>query len=115
MKRYITLGDGRKIGLGKYVAAWKQCLALEPGTFIGKGVNGWGQTAGEALRDLREGLHDRINRHDPAYGKGRKWDTNWYREMVRAAHALNTPRLIVDWLPADLSARFSYRLRENCI
>ena len=34
MRRYVTLGDGRKIGLGAYVSAWKTCLTLPPDTHI---------------------------------------------------------------------------------
>lgn len=71
-RRYVTLGDGRRIRLGKYVAAWRQCLALPPDTYIGRGVNGWGQTAAEALRDLREGMHDRINQAIPYRLRGLK-------------------------------------------
>lgn len=72
MQRYITLGDGRKIGLGKYVAAWKACKALPPNTPIGKGVTGWGR-------------------------------------------AINNPRLIVRWLPADMMKipRFAERVAEG--
>ncbi len=99
--RYVTLGDGRKIGLGKYVAAWKACKALRPGDWIGKGVDGWGQTAGEALASLRAGMTDRINKQIPGYGVGRKWSPEWYWPMARAAADLNG-RVMVRWLPADL-------------
>lgn len=101
-KRFITLGCGRTIGLGKYVAAWKQCLALEPKTWIGAGVSGVGESAGEALAGLRKGLDDRINRNIPGYGKGRKWSYEWQGAVYRAAGDLNNPRLIVRWLPPDL-------------
>jgi hypothetical protein len=115
MKRYITLGCGRHIGLGRYVAAWKACLVLGPDTPIGRGVDGWGQNAGEALRDLRAGLDDRINRHLPWYGKGRKWDGDWQRSMSYAARELNTPRLVVHWLPSDLRKIERFREREGAI
>ena len=101
-KRYITLGCGRRIGLGRYVAAWKQCLVLPPTVWIGPGISGWGQSAGEALRDLRAGLDDRINRNIPGYGKGRKWSSDWYWPMVRAARDVNNPRLVIRWLPPEL-------------
>lgn len=101
-KRYITLGDGRTIGLGKYVTAWKACLELPPNTPIGRGINGWGQTAGEALVDLRRGLEDRINRQIPGYGVGRKWSSDWYFATWNASRQVNNPRLVVRWLPADM-------------
>jgi hypothetical protein len=102
MKRYVTLGDGRTIGLARYCAAWKQCLELPANTPIGRGINGWGQTAGEALRDLRRGLEDRINSHIPGYGVGRKWSSDWYFATWNASRQINNPRLIVRWLPADM-------------
>lgn len=108
----ITLGCGRTIGLGRYVAAWKACLDLPPRTYVGRGVDGWGQTAGEALADLRRGLDDRINRHLPWYGKGRKWSYEWQKDTMQAAWRINHPRLIIDWLPPHLKARFHHRLRE---
>lgn len=109
-KRYVTLGDGRHIGLGAYVAAWRSCKTLEPSTYVGRGISGHGDTAGEALRQLREGMDDRINRHDPTFGHGRKWSYQWQAETMRAASALNTPRLVVHWLPAWLKEKFSDRL-----
>lgn len=108
--RYVTLGDGRAIGLGAYVAAWKHCLVLPPHTRIGRGVNGWGENAGEALANLRYGLHDRINRHIPGFGKGRKWHHDWQRQMMQAADHINQPRLRIYWLPNDLNVRFQHRL-----
>lgn len=112
MKRYVTLGCGRPIGLGRYVAAWKACRDLPENTPIGRGVDGWGQNAGEALRDLRFGLHDRINRQIPGYGVGRKWSSDWYFATWTASRALNNPRLIVRWLPADMMKipRFAERV-----
>lgn len=109
----VTLADGRKIGLGKYVAAWRTCRELPPDTWIGKGVSGWGQTAGEALADLRRGLEDRINRHIPGYGVGRKWSSDWYFATWNASRAINNPRLIVRWLPADMMKipRFAERVQ----
>lgn len=113
-KRYIALGCGRGIGLGRYVAAWKQYLELAPNIWIGKGVSGWGQTAGEALQDLRRGLDDRINKHMPWFDKGRKWDSDWQAAMWRASRDLNHPRLVIRWLPRDLMRvpRFRERVEQ---
>jgi hypothetical protein len=58
-------------------------------------VDGWGQTAAEALVDLRRGLEDRINKGDPAFGKGRKWEWEYQIETTRAARELLLdPRLL---------------------
>lgn len=56
---------------------------------------------------------NRINRHIPNYGRGRKWAPDWQRETLQAAGRLNTPRLVIDWLPRHLKARFADRLRCN--
>lgn len=111
MGKVVALGCGRRIGLGHYVKAWKACLALSAGTSVGRGVSGYGDTAGEALAELRRGLHDRINRHLPWYGKGRKWSHDWERAMGIGARALNTPRLIIRWLPEDLMKVERFRER----
>lgn len=84
MSRYVVLGNGRTIRLSRYVAAWKACLVTPPSTRIGDGISGWGENAGEALEALREGLHDRINRHLPWYRRGRKWHSDWQRSMSMA-------------------------------
>lgn len=114
-KRYVTLGDGRKIGLGRYVAAWKACRELPPNTPIGRGISGWGQTAGEALEELRNGLIDRINRQVPGFGQGRKWSADWYFATWNASRQVNNPRLIVRWLPADMMKvpRFAQRVADG--
>ena len=125
--RYVTLGNGRKISLGAYVRAWKTCRSLNPRTWIGPGVSGFGQTAGEALVELRRGLDDRINMRgirdletlrpkevrNRRYSKMRKLSADWQRAMTQAASALNTPRLVIHWLPADLRKRFAHRLFDR--
>lgn len=93
--RYVTLADGRKIGLGSYVNAWQRCRELAPETHIGRGISGRGETASEALYELRRGMHDRINRHIPGFGRGRKWESAWYWQARRLTDDVNTPRLIV--------------------
>ncbi len=110
--RVITLGDGRQVRLGTYVKAWKICLGLAAGTWLPCTPGGWPGTAEEALQEFRAGLHDRINRHLPWYGKGRKWDSEWQRHTLQAALQLNTPRLTIHWLPERLKARFGRRLSD---
>ena len=112
MARYVTLGDGRKISLGRYVAAWKACKTLSPDTAIGRGVSGTGETASEALRRLHAGMHDRINRHIPGYGIGRKWSDDWFWPTWRASRDLNS-RVVIRWLPSDLKSRFAHRLEQG--
>jgi hypothetical protein len=37
------------------------------------------RTREEILGEFRDGVHDRINRHAPGFGAGRKWDSEWQR------------------------------------
>lgn len=116
-QRYIMLGCGRRIGLARYVEAWKACLALDPKTWIGRGVDGLGQNAGEALRDLRRGLHDRINRHIPGFGQGRKWDSDYQRHIGHIANRLNMRCIIWQvetrcW-PTEWQSRFAHRITPD--
>lgn len=70
-------------------------------------------TAEEWLRWFRERLDVKISSHIKGFEIGRKWDLDYQVEIRRAARALNTPRLVIDWLPADLKTRFAHRLRRN--
>ena len=112
MKRYITLPNGHRCGLPTYCKAWRTLKALKPEAQI-KGWDYFGIDADRILRDIRYGVHARINRHISDYGHGRKWDDNWQRDMSRAGRDLNTPRLIISWLPEDIRERFAHRLRVN--
>ena len=109
--RYVTLGNGRKVTLGKYVAAWRTCLTLDPNAYVGTCPDGWDGRARDALAQFRAGMHDRINRRLPWYRRGRKWDNDWQRETLQAAARLNHPRYVLDWLPPHLKGRFHHRLR----
>lgn len=112
--RVITLGNGKQVRLGNYVAGWKRAKKSKRGTRFNHGLCGWWSlTREEILREFNEGLHDRINRHIPWFGKGRKWNQDWQREMGHAAFLLNNPKLIIDWLPQDLKVRFARRLRNG--
>lgn len=84
---------------------------LEPSTPVNPCPDGWHGRASDALQQFRAGMHDRINRHAPGFGAGRKWASGWQRETMQAAARLNTPRLIIDWLPDHLRGRFAYRMR----
>ena len=111
VKRVIVLGNGKHIGIGAYVNGWKACKEAPEGTRYKHGLTGWGpETREEILRGFDYGLHDRINRHIPGYGTGRKWDTAWYWDIKRAAEELNNPRRVIRYLPKDLKERFAHRI-----
>lgn len=105
--RYVTLGCGRKVPLGAYVAAWKKALDAPLGSrFNGSPSDSRLPASREdVLREFRAGMTDRINRNVPGFGKGRKWASDYYWSMRRAAQEVNNPRLIIRYLPPDLMKR----------
>lgn len=111
MTQVIRLPNQKLCSLSAYARAWKAIKNLPPATSV-FGWACWPVQAGEVLEVLRFGLHDRINRHVEWHGKGRKWGEGYQVEFRRAGRAVNTPRLILDWLPADLRDRFGHRLRK---
>lgn len=114
MKRVIRLPNGKQVGIGAYARAWKKLAA---GKYADDDVfRDWDYfpvTADVVLLKMRDGMHDRINRHLPAYGRGRKWSSDWQREVEHTARLVNTPRLVVRWVPRDLRARLSHRIERN--
>ena len=111
MKRVIKLPNDRRVSLPVYVNAWRTLKAMDPSESV-KGWDHFPTPAGEILRKLRAGMHDRINRHLPGYGQGRKWDDIWQLETARAADKLNAPRHVIRWLPHWLRDRFNHRLED---
>ncbi len=112
MKRAIRLPNGKWCGLAAYVQSWRTVRALPPEASV-RGFGDWPEPAADVLRELRYGLHDRINRHIPSFGVGRKWDHDWQREVGHTARAVNTPRLIVRWVPAHLQGRLAHRITRG--
>ena len=105
----IRLPSGRSVRLPVYVQAWRALLTLDPEVQLNDWWY-WPVPAHQVLREIRRGVHNRINRHDPDYGKGRKWGGQWQLETQRAARDLNTPRLALHYLPPWLRARYAHRL-----
>ena len=111
-KRVVTLPNGKRCGLGVYVSAWRKLKALPSDAQI-SGFDHFPDDAGRILRQVRFGMHDRINRHIPGFGRGRKWHQDWQRHALQCAIAVNTPRLIVRWVPSDLRKRLAHRITQN--
>ena len=82
MKRFITLPNGKPCSLPVYCAAWRQLKALPPDAEI-RGFKDWPEPARDVLREMHYGLHNRINRHDPRYMRGRKWSNDWQRAAIQ--------------------------------
>ncbi len=116
-KRVVTLGDGRKVPLGKYVEAWQKAKSLPPETPV-RGTPSdpiGGGTAADVLREMRAGMDDRINRKDPSYGKGRKWDDSWQNDARRLAETLKMKSEVPAGQahPVDLRGKIAHRLEDG--
>lgn len=111
-KQYITLPNGRNVGLGIYAKAWRELKKMNRNALV-PGFGYFAEPAWSILTAMRGGLSERINAKVPGYGVGRKWSREYEVETYRAAQALNQPRLIIDWLPKWLEPRFAGRLRRN--
>lgn len=113
-KRFVTLGSGRKVGLGAYTRAWRQAKTLPAGTRVretpGSGVGG--NTAGTALREFREGMHDRINTRGKLKQSGRKWSDEWQSSARRAQHALRAGARMERDTPKSIKRRLPHRVRK---
>jgi hypothetical protein len=96
-RRCIVLPNGNRCGVATYVAAWHTLKTIAPDEHV-KGFHWWPEKASRILRELRYGMHDRINRHDPAYGRGRKWFDDYQTHQSRDARRVNeyAARRIVD-------------------
>jgi len=110
--RFVTLPNQRRCTLGRYVAAWRALRAMNPAA-PAAGFDDVPLPALEILRQLRRGMHERINRHLPAYGRGRKWTYDWQGNAMFTARLVNTPRLCIDWVPPDFRQRLQHRLRAR--
>ncbi len=90
--RYVTLGTGRQVSLSAYVAAWRRVKAMKPDAVIRNGIQWFDQSAAEVLRQFRDGMHDRINRHLPGYGRGRRWAREYQVSLLRDCTAIRDYR-----------------------
>lgn len=105
---------GREVDVRDYAKMWRRVQQAPPGVTFKESLRGWWPISREELLEqFRDGMHDRISRNMPHYGKGRKWDADWQNATWRASREINFPHLILSWLPSWLKERFTHRLREN--
>lgn len=103
----VILPNGRRVGLGAYVAAWKTLRGMDPAAAV-RGFDYFPAPAGDVLRRMREGLTDRINqRGGYAVPESRVHPSIW-------GH-VGTPRVIlypgqVRLLPRSARARVEHRV-----
>lgn len=116
---YVTLGDGRKVTLGQYAEAWKTAARSHPDKLVRGNPAALDRTtlspAGEARMRFVEGMQDRINRKDPAYGKGRKWDSRWQADARNLQDVMSRKSEVPAGQahPVDLRSRVAHRLAEG--
>ena len=108
--RLIRLPNGRSVTLGAYVAAWRAVKSLDPSRPCG-GFDHFPEPAGDILREMRRGMHDRINRHLSWFGTGRKWEQDYQINTMRRARAVNgRGRVWPDLIHRDYRPRLARRL-----
>jgi hypothetical protein len=109
----IRIPSGRVVTIGQWVHAFKTLKTADPKAT----VPNWSwchNDAAHVLREMRHSLDDMIERHDrtrPAHW--RKLDPDWQRMMQRTAREVNTPRLVVRWLPLELRGKLAHRLFKD--
>ena len=114
MQRYITLPNGRACGISKYVQAFQVLRDAKPDSQW-PGWDYFPRSAASILADMRYGIHDRINRHIPSFGQGRKWDNDYDRAARNCARWVNTPRLVVHqgMVPLEFRTRLAHRTSHD--
>lgn len=105
--RVIRLPNGRQVTLSAYVIAWRQLLEMD-GTALIRDWDYYPTEARAVLDAMRDGVHDRINRVVPWWGRGRKWESDWQRAALHCSRRVNAWRVIVR--PGDVPKEFRARL-----
>lgn len=124
MTSTVTLPNGRAVTLAAYVRAWNLLREAPPGELF-TGFDSFDprrpMKAEEIRRRMRAGLHERISEAIPYTlrglacslpPRGRKRSPDWQRAARHCAREVNTPRLIVRWVPRDFRARLAHRIAE---
>ena len=85
---HIGLPNGKHCSVASYVASWKRLKAI-PDDVTVSGWDWYPVSAGIIRRELMRGLHDRINRRDPRYGRGRRWQDLYQIALRRDARRVS--------------------------
>lgn len=59
-RRFVVLPNDRAVSLSAYCSAWRRVRLLDPSAAV-SGWSYWDTTAGEVLREMQDGLTERIN------------------------------------------------------
>ena len=111
MTRAVRIPTGRMVTLGAYCSAWRTVKAMPPRQLV-PGWSHFPEEAADILGDLRDGMHDRMSRHLPWWGKGRKWEGDWQRAALQCSRRVNAWRVVVrpGDVPHDFRARLAHRI-----
>lgn len=115
MIHVITLPNTRQCTVGTYARAWKALTHADPSS-LWPGFGYWPERAESILHAMRGGLSERINRHIPGYGIGRKWDNDYQVRLWRDSRRLRdiAARIIVrQFETEEARARFSHLLTDR--
>lgn len=108
----IRIPNGRLVSVGVYVEGWKRCLAASPRTLVCDWDH-FPQEAERVLASFRRGMRDRINRHLPWWGKGRKWSAEYQTRLFHLNLRLIGRCVIRPTdVPKDLRARLAHRITQ---
>lgn len=111
----IRLPNGRQVTIPTYCAAFRRVRSADPNQWINpRDWDGFGCRADRLLRQMRDGMAERINRHMAGFGVGRKWSAEWQRGAREVAYRL--PRRIITRereCPKELRARLAHRLYQD--
>ena len=114
--RIIIIPSGRPVSVRAYVAAWKM-LRQDEKAGIDCDVKDWGQfpcRGSAVLRDMRRGLVDRINQHEPSRPGRMANDPDLANCVRRLAEKANSPRMALhrgEW--RHIPERWRRRIRED--
>lgn len=114
--RVVRLPNGRPCRLSTYAGAWQKLKTLPPSTQVA-GFQPFPEGAAEVLASIRRGLDDRINRHVPWFGRGRKWQSDYQVAMQRDARRVQqilTQRIrVYGFESKEATSRFRHLLART--
>jgi hypothetical protein len=112
LRKAIVLPNGKRVTLTVYTAAFRAIKEIAPERLVAN-FSDYPIPAADVLHAMRAGIHDRINRQNPDYGKGRKWSEGWQigieRDAIRLRDIAKRIR-IYQFETTECRSRFAYKL-----
>lgn len=115
MRTVIGLPNGRQVSIGVYVKAF-HTLKTMPANETVKGFGHFSERADSILSTMRGMMSETINRHDRAYGIGRKWANDYQVRLWRDSRRLQdiAKRIrVYQFETAEANSRFADRLASR--